>query len=242
MVERAHALAPAGGAGAGQEAYVARAIDVTRVFHVGYEPVHALRGVTLAVRPSEFVALKGRSGSGKTTLLNLLGALDTPTTGEVYLLGRQISLLPEAERTRLRRTSVGFAFQAFSLMPTSSALENVELPLRIARWPAAERRERALACLTVVGLRQWAEHRPFEMSGGQQQRLSIARGLAQHPSVLIADEPTGTLDSETGHRIMELLVQLVAQEGLSIIMASHDPMVDQYASRTYYLDDGRLLS
>ncbi|MDI7277059.1 MAG: ABC transporter ATP-binding protein, partial [Anaerolineae bacterium] len=166
-------------------------VDLRRVYQVGSEQVHALRGVNVRIPRGRFVAFKGRSGSGKTTLLNLIGGLDQPTSGKVYLFGNEISSLSEAERTRLRRDKLGFVFQSFALIPTFSAYENVELPLRIARVGARERREQAMRCLTVVGLRRWADHRPFEMSGGQQQRLSIARALVRRPEIIIADEPTG---------------------------------------------------
>jgi putative ABC transport system ATP-binding protein len=200
--------------------------DLTRVYQVGSEQVHALRGINLTIRPGQFVAFRGRSGSGKTTLLNLIGGLDQPSSGSVFLFGHDLSKAPEAERTRLRRDYLGFVFQSFALIPTYSAYENVELPLRIAGVGSRERRVRALRCLTIVGLQKWANHRPFEMSGGQQQRLSIARALAHHPQLLIADEPTGELDSETGRQILLLFRRLVEHEGVTILMSSRDPIVD----------------
>jgi ABC-type lipoprotein export system ATPase subunit len=215
-------------------------VDLRRTYQVGSEEIHALRGVNLVIRRGQFVAFKGRSGSGKTTLLNLIGGLDQPTSGKVYLFGREIGALPEGERTKLRRDKLGFVFQSFALIPAFSAFENVELPLRIARVGARERRERAMQCLAVVGLRRWANHRPFEMSGGQQQRLSIARALAQRPEIMIADEPTGELDSETGRRIVLLFQRLVLEEGITVLMASHDPTVDEFVTDIYQLTDGAI--
>ncbi len=226
---------------AGNGEVLVRAVGLRRVYRVGSEEVHALRGVDLEIRRGQFVAFKGRSGSGKTTLLNLIGGLDEPTSGQVILFGKEISGLPDAERTRFRRDRLGFVFQSFSLLPTLSAYENVELPLRIAHVGARERHEQAMRCLTLVGLRRWANHRPFEMSGGQQQRLSIARALARRPELLIADEPTGELDSETGRHIMLLFQRLVCEEGVTILMASHDPTVDEYVSDIYRLSDGEIV-
>ena len=223
------------------DSILVRTEDLWRKYQVGAEDILALRGVSIEIRRGQFAAFKGRSGSGKTTLLNLIGGLDVPTSGRIYLFGRDISALSEDERTRLRRDRLGFVFQSFALLPTFSAYENVELPLRIAQMPARERRDRAMRCLALVGLRRWASHRPFEMSGGQQQRLSIARALAQRPALMIADEPTGELDSETGRRIMMLFQQLVREEGVTVLMASHDPTVDEFVSDVYQLNDGQIV-
>jgi len=228
--------------GIGDGQVLVRTVALRRAYRVGSEEVQALRGVDLEVRRGQFVAFKGRSGSGKTTLLNLIGGLDEPSAGKVILFGQEISALSDAERTRFRRDRLGFVFQSFSLLPTYSAYENVELPLRIAHVGARERRERAMRCLTLVGLRRWADHRPFEMSGGQQQRLSIARALARRPELLIADEPTGELDSETGRHILALFRRLVREEGVTILMASHDPAVDEFVSDIYELRDGEIVS
>jgi ABC-type lipoprotein export system ATPase subunit len=216
-------------------------VGLERVYQVGSEQVHALRGINLTILPGQFVAFKGRSGSGKTTLLNLIGGLDQPSAGKVYLLGHDLDKMSDAERTRLRRDKLGFVFQSFALIPTYSAFENVELPLRIAGVGARERREQTMRSLTIVGLQKWASHRPFEMSGGQQQRLSIARALAHHPQVMIADEPTGELDSETGRHILLLFQRLVQKEGVTILMSSHDPTVNEFASDVYELGDGQIL-
>jgi putative ABC transport system ATP-binding protein len=212
-----------------------------RVYQVGSEQVHALRGINLDILPGQFVAFRGRSGSGKTTLLNQIGGLDQPTAGQVLLFGQDITKLTEAQRTRLRRDKLGFIFQSFALIPTYSAYENVELPLRIAGLGARARHDQALRCLQIVGLQRWASHRPFEMSGGQQQRLSIARALSHHPQILIADEPTGELDSETGRNILMLFQRLVEHEDVTILMSSHDPTVSQFASDVYELSDGQIV-
>ena len=225
---------------ANEDDILVRTIDLHRVYRVGSERVPALRGINITVRRGQFVAFKGRSGSGKTTLLNLIGGLDTSTSGQVLLFGRDLSQLSEMQRTHLRRERVGFVFQSFALMPTYSALENVELPLRIAHIGGRERRERALRCLTLVGLRRWADHRPFEMSGGQQQRLSIARALAHRPELIIADEATGELDSETGRRIIMLFQRLVREENVTVLLATHDATVDEFASEIYLMSDGQI--
>jgi putative ABC transport system ATP-binding protein len=228
--------------GKGETEALVRITNLERVYQVGSEQVHALRGINLTIQPGQFVAFKGRSGSGKTTLLNLIGGLDQPSSGSVFLFGFDLSKAPESERTRLRRDYLGFVFQSFALIPTYSAFENVELPLRIAGVGSRERRERAMRCLAIVGLQKWANHRPFEMSGGQQQRLSIARALAHHPQLLIADEPTGELDSETGRQILLLFRRLVEHEGVTILMSSHDPTVDEFTSDVYELSDGQIVN
>jgi len=209
-----------------------------RHYQVGSEEVQALRGVNLRIARRGLVVFKGRSGSGKTTLLNLIGGLDQPTSGRVTLFGHDLSQLSDDARTTLRQERIGFVFQSFSLMPTFSAIENVEMLLRVAQMDETERRARALDCLALVGLRRWADHRPFEMSGGQQQRLSIARALAYAPEVVIADEPTSNLDSETGRQVLQLFQRLVAEEGFTVLMASHDPTSDEYATDIYELRDG----
>lgn len=213
-----------------------------RVYQTGGEAVHALRQVDLTLARQRLAIFKGRSGSGKTTLLNLIGGLDQPTSGRVLLFGQDLSQLSDAQRTQLRQERIGFVFQSFSLMPTFSALENVEMLLRVAGLGEDERRARALHCLTLVGLRRWADHRPFELSGGQQQRLSIARALARGPEILIADEPTSNLDSETGRQVLRLFQRLVQEEGFTVLMASHDPASDAFATDIYELSDGRILN
>jgi ABC-type lipoprotein export system ATPase subunit len=202
--------------------------------------IPALRGVDLVVERGTFTAIEGRSGSGKTTLLNLIGGLDRPTSGEVYFDGINICELSERELTELRRRRIGFVFQSFALIPILSAYENVELPLRIAGVRRKERVKRVWRCLEMVGLTNWAHHRPYELSGGQQQRLAIARALAIGPDLILADEPTGELDSATGHEIMALLRRIVTRGDVTVIVATHDPMVEDYASVIYELSDGRI--
>lgn len=226
------------GATADNGAPIISAEGLRRHYQVGNEEVQALRGVDVRITRGGLVVFKGRSGSGKTTLLNLIGGLDQPTSGRVTLFGHDLSQLSDDARTTLRQERIGFVFQSFSLMPTFSAIENVEMLLRVAQMDEAARRARALDCLTLVGLRRWAEHRPFEMSGGQQQRLSIARALAYGPEVLIADEPTSNLDSETGRQVLELFQRLVQEEGFTVLMASHDPTSDEFATEVYELQDG----
>ena len=220
---------------------IVRTVDLVRIYRVGGDEVHALRGVNLAVKKGEFVALKGRSGSGKTTLLNLISGLDTPTSGKVYLFGRDLSEASERELLELRRRHIGFVFQSFALIPTFSAYENVDLMLRIGGFSRSERAKRVRECLELVGLLRWAGHRPYELSGGQQQRVAIARALANRPELIIADEPTGELDSVTGRQILELFRQIVDSEGVTLIMATHDPTVEDYADVIYELVDGQVV-
>ena len=215
---------------------------VRRHYQVGNEEVQALRGVDIQIARGGLVVFKGRSGSGKTSLLNLIGGLDQPTGGRVILFGHDLSQLSDNARTILRQERIGFVFQSFSLIPIFSALENVEMLLRVAQMEEAARRTRALNCLSLVGLRRWADHRPFEMSGGQQQRLSIARALAYAPEILIADEPTSNLDSETGRQVLQLFQRLTQEEGFTVLMASHDPTSDEYATEVYELQDGVILT
>lgn len=214
--------------------------ELQRIYEVGDQSVHALRGIDIVIPRRSFTLFRGRSGSGKTTLLNLIGSLDTPSAGRVTLFGQDIGRLSADECAQLRQLYIGFVFQAFSLIPTLSAQENVEMTLRLLGIAAEERRQRAAYCLSLVGLSRWADHRPFEMSGGQQQRLSIARALAHGPAMLIADEPTSDLDSETGRQILELFARLVEEEGITALVASHDPASDDFATEVYELQDGRI--
>ena len=214
--------------------------ELERVYQVGSQPVYALRGVDLQIESGKFIALKGRSGSGKTTLLNCIGGLDRPTAGTVEIYGRALAGLSDNELTEWRRSEVGFVFQSFGLLPTLSAYENVEFMLRLAKLPRRQRRERVLHCLDQVGLVKWAGHRPYELSGGQQQRIAIARAIANAPNLLLADEATGELDSETTEEILALFSSIVREEGMTIILATHDPLVDEYADEILYLSDGRI--
>lgn len=220
---------------------IIRVEKVSRVYTVGDGQVSALREVSLEVPKGVLAALKGRSGSGKTTLLNMIGGLDHPTSGEVYLFGKPVSSLSPDEFTELRRKRIGFVFQSFAIMPTFSAVENVELMLRIAGYNQ-NRRPMAKRALEIVGLGPWADHRPWELSGGQQQRVAIARALSTRPDLILADEPTGELDSGTGRQIMALFRYIVEKEGITILMATHDPMVEEYAHVVYTLSDGQVQS
>jgi putative ABC transport system ATP-binding protein len=222
--------------------FVAQSIGVTRVYRVESIDVHALRGANFKINPGEFIALMGRSGSGKTTLMNILGGLDHPTEGEVHVFGENISRLSDRRLTELRRKRIGFVFQSFALMPTMSAYENVELPLRMIGMNRRERRQRVMECLELVGLTRWAKHRPQELSGGQQQRVAIARALVNEPGLILADEPTGELDSVTGRDVMELFKNISKEEGVTILMTSHDPVVQEYVDYTYRMADGKILN
>ena len=219
---------------------IVEATGITRIYRLGRSEVMALRDVDLRVRAGEYVVIRGRSGSGKTTLLNIIGGLDRPDSGTVLLGGWDIARLSEQELVSLRRHQVGFVFQSFGLLPQFSAYENVELILRLGGVPRARRHERAIECLTMVGLEQRTHHRPYELSGGQQQRLCIARAIANHPLLILADEPTGELDSRTGREILSLFRQIVALEKGALVVATHDPVVDDFATAIYELDDGRL--
>jgi ABC-type lipoprotein export system ATPase subunit len=214
---------------------------ITRTYRADGQEVPALRGVDLSLPRGVFAAIKGRSGSGKTTLLNILGGLDRPTSGSVYLDGQYLLGLNDDELTRLRRNKIGFVFQSFALLPTYSAFENVELMLRLVGLSRRERNERARRCLRVVGLEKWMDHRPDEMSGGQQQRVAIARSLATRPALILADEPTGELDVATGRQIFELFRHIVDKERFTVLVATHDPLIDEYADVIFYLQDGRLV-
>jgi putative ABC transport system ATP-binding protein len=225
----------------GSNGIVIEAEDLWRVYKVGVQEVLALRGVNLKIGSGCFIAVKGRSGSGKTTLLNCIGGLDHPTSGVVRVFGRDLSELSEEQLTQWRRERVGFVFQSFGLLPTLSAYENVELMLRIAGVHGRERRERAFHCLDLVGLSQWAPHRPYEMSGGQQQRVGIARALANNPQLILADEPTGELDSTTARDTLALFRRIVEEERVTLLMASHDVLVDDYVDEVLQLKDGQIV-
>jgi len=213
---------------------------LTRDFRVGDEVVHALRGVDMTVARGELVAVRGRSGSGKTTLLNLLGGLDRPTSGTVALDGAEITSLNERGLLELRRRSVAYVFQGFGLLPFLSAAENVELPLRLVRAEPRARDQHVAQLLELVGLGHRGRHRPHELSGGEQQRVAIARALANRPKLLLADEPTGQLDSETGRTIMGLLRDVVRAEGVTAVVATHDPLMLDIADRVIELRDGMI--
>ncbi|MFC0865862.1 ABC transporter ATP-binding protein [Sphaerimonospora cavernae] len=206
----------------------------------GPKDVVALREVSFEAYPGELIAVRGRSGSGKTTLLNQVGGLDRPDSGQVTVDGRVVTELPEADLLELRRDVIGFVFQSFGLIPVLSAAENVGVPMRLRRTPAAEREERARVLLSMVGLDKHMNQRPYELSGGQRQRVAVARALANRPKLLIADEPTGQLDSQTGRQIMQLLRAVVHSEGVTALVATHDPTLMTIADRVLELHDGTL--
>ena len=210
----------------------------SREFAVGGQTVHAVHPIDLDVRKGEFVALLGRSGSGKTTLLNLLGGLDRPTHGAVYLEGKDLATLSAHETSEMRRHKLGFIFQSFGLLPLLSAYENVELPLRIAEMPRAEREKLTRSALDIVGLLHRMKHRPYELSGGEQQRVAIARAIVRRPPLVLADEPTAELDSATAKSIFTLLAEVVAKEEMTVVVATHDRMVLDVAHRVLSLEDG----
>ncbi|MEP6688801.1 MAG: ABC transporter ATP-binding protein [Gemmatimonadales bacterium] len=215
--------------------------DLAREYQMGDERILALRGVTLDIRRNEYVAIMGPSGSGKSTMMNLLGCLDTPTGGEYWLNGQEVSRLSDDELARVRNREIGFVFQTFNLLPRATALHNVELPLVYAGVRARERRERASAALARVGLGNRMDHRPNELSGGQRQRVAIARALVNSPSILLADEPTGNLDSVTSEEIMRVFGDLHAA-GQTVIMVTHEPDIAAHAERVVVLRDGRVES
>jgi putative ABC transport system ATP-binding protein len=234
-----HESAAAALAGAHSDVMVA-ASDVTRTFGSGGTAVHALRGVSFTLRKGQLVALCGRSGSGKTTLLNIVGGLDRPTSGSVRVAGHDVAAMSEREQMMLRRGTVSFIFQSFGLIPILSAAENAGIPLRINGTSVREREERVALLLGIVGLADHARQRPAELSGGQQQRVAIARALAVRPELLIADEPTGQLDSETGWQIMRLLRTVVRSEGITALVATHDQALVDLADEVLQLEDGVL--
>ncbi|HEY3078495.1 MAG TPA: ABC transporter ATP-binding protein [Chloroflexota bacterium] len=217
-------------------------VDVVRTYRVGAEEVHALGGVSMTIQPGEFMSVMGRSGSGKSTLLNVMGCLDRPTAGRVLLDDLDVTALPEVMLPRVRRERVGFVFQQFNLLPVLTAIENVELPMKYAGVPADERRERALRALAEVGLADRVEHRPGELSGGQQQRVAVARALAPRPSIVLADEPTGALDSATAGATIGLMRRLNRELGQTFVIVTHDPLVTEQTDRVVRLQDGRVAS
>lgn len=211
-----------------------------KTYKMGSVLVHALDGVDLQIAPNSFCVIMGPSGSGKSTLLHLIGGLDRPTEGTIHVNGQEIDALDENELAVFRRRTVGFIFQSFNLIPSMTALENVSFPMRFARTLRKERRERAVSALRLVGLEDRAMHRPAELSGGQQQRVAIARALVNDPQLILADEPTGNLDTASGASIMELLSDL-HRGGRTVVVVTHDPRMSQAASRILYLLDGRLV-
>jgi len=212
-----------------------------RVYHLAGEDIHAVNDVSLDVWPRHMTAIVGRSGSGKTTLLNLIAGLDTPTEGNVWILGRSLGQMDEREKLDLRLHKLGFIFQSFGLMPLLSARENVGVPLRMRGMASHEREARIDEALAWVGLKDRAHHRPYEMSGGEQQRVAIARALAEQPELVLADEPTGQLDTRTGRKILDLLRRLVEERGVTLLIVTHDPQVMAEADFVHEMRDGRIV-
>jgi len=211
--------------------------DLTKTYVMGAEQIHALRGISVVIEHGEYIAIMGPSGSGKSTLMNVIGCLDTPTSGSYLLNGKQVAQMNDNELAQIRNKEIGFVFQTFNLLPRASALRNVELPLVYSGMPATERDRRARAVLEQVELGDRVNHRPNELSGGQRQRVAIARALVNHPSILLADEPTGNLDSKTGAEIMSLFDRL-HKSGNTIILVTHEADIAAFAHRTIHLRDG----
>ncbi len=212
--------------------------NVEKTYLLGSTPVYALRNVSMAIEKGEFVALMGPSGSGKTTLLNLIGALDKPSKGKIHIDGKDLTTLKESGLTNLRRQTIGFIFQFYNLIPVLSAFENVELPMLIAGKPKKEREKRVIQLLEMVGLADRVNHRPDELSGGEQQRVTIARALVNKPSLVLADEPTGDLDSKTGIEVMHALLDISKNQGATVIIVTHDPVVAKLAQKVFTMRDG----
>ena len=214
--------------------------NVEKMYLLGSTPVYALRNVSMAMEKGEFIALMGPSGSGKTTLLNLIGALDKPSKGKIFIDGKDLTTLNESDLTDLRRETIGFIFQFYNLIPVLSAFENVELPMLIAGKPKKEREKRAMQLLEMVGLGDRVNHKPDELSGGEQQRVTIARALANGPSLVLADEPTGDLDSKTGMEVMHALLDTSKNQGATVIIVTHDPAVANLVQKVFTMRDGAI--
>jgi len=219
--------------------WVVDAQDITKVFKMGDIEVHALRGLSLQIARGEVVSIMGPSGSGKSTLMNILGCLDRPSSGEYHLDGESVAALDDDQLASIRNRKVGFVFQSFNLLPRATALANVELPLRYAR-ESKKRRQRAEDALIAVGLASRIRHRPNELSGGEQQRVALARAIINNPSIVMADEPTGNLDSTSGEAIMELLLSLNKERGTTLIIVTHDPEIAALTERVINIHDGRV--
>ncbi len=219
---------------------VVRIVDLHKDYYLGAVVVPALRGVSMEVYPGEFIAIMGASGSGKSTLLNLLGCLDRPTRGEYYLGGRNVANLSDDELSEIRSRYIGFVFQSYNLIPQLTAFENIEVPLYYQGNVGPESKQRVVELARLVGLERWLHHKPTQLSGGQQQRVAIARALINDPYVILADEPTGNLDTKTSYEIMKLLVQL-NEMGKTIIMVTHEPDIAAYAKRAIHMRDGKII-
>lgn len=223
-------------------AVVVKTVNLEKEYRLGEVVVHALRGVNMELKKGEFVVVEGPSGSGKTTLLNLIGALDKPTKGKVYVDGKDLAAMNERELTGLRRNEIGFVFQFYNLIPVLTAFENIELSMMVAGVPKKKMQERTRELLEIVGLIDRANHRPDELSGGEQQRIAIARALANQPSLVLADEPTGDLDTATGSEVMEVLREMSKREKVTVIVVTHDLGIAEMADRILEMKDGKILS
>lgn len=221
--------------------FLIRLEDVGRIYRTGNRSVEALKDINLKIPAGKLVIIKGPSGSGKTTVLNIMGGLDQPTTGKVYFQGKEMSKYPERDLTIIRRKKIGFIFQTYGLIQSFTAYENVELPMCINHFSSKKRREKAYECLRLVGLEKRADHRIFELSGGEQQRVGIARALVNDPELILADEPTGELDFNTSMKVMKLFKQL-SEEGVTICMVTHDPAVMEFGDIIYEIIDGRIIN
>ena len=213
--------------------------DVTKIYRMGTVEVHALRGVSLHIDEGEMVAIMGPSGSGKSTLMNIIGCLDTPTAGSYHLAGQDVSQMDDDQLAQIRNKRIGFVFQTFNLLPRTAALDNVELPLIYGN--GKDRRQRAIAALESVGLGERVDHRPNELSGGQQQRVAIARALVTNPSIILADEPTGNLDSQAGQEVMAIFQQLNRERGITVVLVTHEPAIAAHTRRVISLRDGLIV-
>jgi len=214
--------------------------DVSRVYRTGGEDFYALNDVTTQIPRSKLTILRGRSGSGKTTLINILGALDRPTAGHVYFGDLDITGMSDNKRDDYRRLKVGFVFQSVALMPTMTAYENIEFGLRISGVPYSEQKERVIECLSIVGLKERMKHHTHELSGGEQQRVAIARAIAHRPDIVLADEPTAELDTNTGLQVVRLFKRIIEEQGTTIVMATHDPNMMEIGDKVIMLGDGRI--
>ncbi len=223
------------------EKIVIRVKDLHKVYKMGLNEVHALQGISLTVKKGEIVAIMGPSGSGKSTLMNILGCLDQPTSGEYHLDGEDVSKMSDDELALVRNRGVGFVFQNFNLLPRTSALDNVQLPLIYAGLSLKERKHRGEEMLRSVGLGDRMNHTPNELSGGQQQRVAIARAIVNQPAIILADEPTGNLDSKSGEEVMSILQSLNRRYGITVVLVTHDPRIAHYAQRAIHLFDGRIV-
>jgi len=225
---------------AGEKPVIVSARDVTKIYRMGKEEVHALRGVTLDIQQGEYLSIMGPSGSGKSTFFNMVGGLDKPSGGVVHIDGVDISTLDPYQLAWLRCWKIGYIFQSFNIIPVMSALENVTLPMVFAGLTTSQAHEKGMVLLKIVGLDQRADHKPFELSGGQQQRVAIARALANDPAIILADEPTGNLDLRTGSEIIDILLRLKAERGVTIITATHDHKMLAASDRVVWIRDGKI--